>query len=100
MERNHFLKSIILSGFAVSYLPLSSFHIIQEKFSKNQLIGKGNPDIIGNSYTSKMHFEAKEAFQKMKSEALKEGINIEVVSAYRSFKRQKRTRSNKRQRIQ
>jgi LAS superfamily LD-carboxypeptidase LdcB len=36
-----------------------------------------------------MHKEAKVAFMEMKKEAKKEGINIEVVSAYRSFQRQK-----------
>ncbi len=95
MNRNHFLRSIIFSGFALSYLPLSSFQSIQEKYSRDQLIGKANSDIKGNSYTSKMHFEAKEAFLKMKTEALKEGINIEVVSAYRSFSKQKSIFENK-----
>lgn len=89
MKRNHFLKTIGLSGLFVSIFPLKSFVSIQEKYSRNQLIGKGNPDIIGDSYTSKMHKEAKVAFQKMKTEAEKEGFNIEVVSAYRSFQRQK-----------
>ncbi|MFK5982338.1 MAG: M15 family metallopeptidase [Flavobacteriaceae bacterium] len=89
MKRNHFLKTIGLSGLFVSIFSLKSFTLLQEKFSRNQLIGKGNPDIIGDSYTSKMHKEAKMAFLKMKSEAKKEGINIEVVSAYRSFQKQK-----------
>ncbi|PHS65864.1 MAG: D-alanyl-D-alanine carboxypeptidase [Flavobacterium sp.] len=89
MKRNHFLKTIGLSGLFVSIFPLKSFASFQEKYSRNQLIGKGNPDIIGDFYTSKMHKEAKVAFLKMKSEAKKEGINIEVVSAYRSFQKQK-----------
>ena len=89
MNRNHFLKFIGATGFFVLLLPLKSFTFLQNKFTRNQLIGKGNPDIIGDSYTSKMHKEAKVAFQKMKTEAKKEGINIEVVSAFRSFQRQK-----------
>jgi LAS superfamily LD-carboxypeptidase LdcB len=36
-----------------------------------------------------MHREAREAFLKMAAAAKKEGIAIEVVSAYRSFERQK-----------
>lgn len=89
MKRNHFLKTIGFSGLLLSIFPLKSFAMLQNKFTKNQLIGKGNPDIIGNSYTSKMHKDAKVSFQKMKKEAAKEGIKIEVVSAYRSFQRQK-----------
>jgi LAS superfamily LD-carboxypeptidase LdcB len=89
MKRNRFLKTIGLSGLFISFFPLKSFVSLQDKYSRNQLIGKGNPDIIGNSYTSKMHKEAKAAFLKMKSEAKKEGIDIKVVSAYRSFQRQK-----------
>ena len=82
-------KIVILSCFIFVLLPLISFNTLQGKFTRNQLIGKGNPDIIGDSYTSKMHKDAKNAFLKMKKEAAKEGINIEVVSAYRSFQRQK-----------
>ena len=95
MNRNHFLKITFLSGLALTYIPLSSFHLIQEKYSKNQLIGKGNSAIIGDTYTSKMHKEAKVAFEKMKVAALKDGINIEVVSAYRSFQKQKSIFENK-----
>jgi LAS superfamily LD-carboxypeptidase LdcB len=95
MNRNHFLKTAFLSGLALTYIPLSSFHLIQEKYNKNQLIGKENSAIIGDTYTSKMHKEAKVAFEKMKVAALKDGINIEVVSAYRSFQKQKSIFENK-----
>ena len=95
MNRNHFLKTAFLSGLALTYIPLSSFHLIQEKYNKNQLIGKENSAIIGDTYTSKMHKEAKVAFEKMKVAALKDEINIEVVSAYRSFQKQKSIFENK-----
>ena len=95
MNRNHFLKTTFLSGLALTYIPLSSFHLIQEKYNKNQLIGKENSAIIGDTYTSKMHKEAKVAFEKMKVAALKDEINIEVVSAYRSFQKQKSIFENK-----
>jgi len=95
MNRNHFLKTTFLSGLALTYIPLSSFYLIQEKYSKNKLIGKENSAIIGDTYSSKMHKEAKVAFEKMKVAALKDGINIEVVSAYRSFQKQKSIFENK-----
>ncbi len=95
MNRNHFLKTLGLSGLLVSFFPLKTFAFIQNKFTRNQLIGKGNIDIIGGTYTSKMHKDAKVAFQEMKIEAAKDGITIEVVSAYRSFQKQKEIFENK-----
>ena len=95
MNRKHFFKTTILSGLSIIFLPLNSFHLIQKKYSENQLLGKGNPDLTGDTYTSKMNKEPKVAFEKMKTAALKDGINIEVVSAYRSFQKQKYIFENK-----
>lgn len=89
MNRSLFLKTFFYSGIGLSILPQMSFILNQNTYTRDQLIGKGNPDITGDSYTSKMHKKAKIAFLKMKSAAAKENINIEVVSAYRSFQRQK-----------
>lgn len=89
MNRNKFLKISGLAGFGLTVLPHLSFKSFSEEFTINQLIGKGNPDIVGHSYTSKMHKTTKEAFNRMKTAAAKENIRIEVVSAYRSFERQK-----------
>ena len=89
MKRDRFIKITGLTGLGLGLLPQLSFTELQAKFSRDQLIGKGNPDIIGDTYTSTMHKETGVAFQKMKSEAAKQNIAIEVVSAYRSFQRQK-----------
>ncbi|HBY70559.1 MAG TPA: D-alanyl-D-alanine carboxypeptidase [Flavobacteriaceae bacterium] len=89
MNRKKFIKTSILSTTALAVLPHLSFSSNQQQFTVDQLIGKGNPDIVGDSYTSKMHKEAKKAFLKMKEAASKEAIQIEIVSAYRSFERQK-----------
>ncbi len=89
MKRNEFIKISGLAGLSLAIFPQLSFNNFLDDFTRNQLIGKGNPDIIGDSYTSKMHKAAKDAFEKMKAEAAKEDIKIEVVSAYRSFQRQK-----------
>ena len=88
MNRKDFLKTSLLLG-GITLLPSFSKESILQDFSRNQLIGKGNPDIFGDSYLTKMHKETAEAFKRMKAEALKSNINIEVVSAYRSFQRQK-----------
>lgn len=95
MKRNKFIKLAGLAGISLAILPQFSFDDFEENFTRNQLIGKGNPDIIGDSYTSKMHKDAKSAFLKMKNAAAKENITIEVVSAYRSFQRQKEIFENK-----
>lgn len=89
MKRNEFIKISGLAGLSLAIFPHFSFKTISGEFTRNQLIGKGNPDIIGDGYTSKMHKSAKEAFIRMKTAAAKENINLEVVSAYRSFQRQK-----------
>ncbi len=89
MDRSTFLKTSLLSALGMSVLPQLSFTALQETYSLDQLIGKGNPDIEGDSYTTRMHRETWKAFQKMKAEAAREGIDIELVSSYRSFQRQK-----------
>lgn len=89
MNRSKFIKVSALAGIGLGILPQFSFNLSSDEFTRNQLIGKGNPDIVGDTYTSKMHKAAKEAFNRMKLEAAKENIKLEVVSAYRSFQRQK-----------
>jgi LAS superfamily LD-carboxypeptidase LdcB len=89
MNRNKFIKITGLTLAGLSILPHFSYTSLQPKFTRDQLIGKDESDIVGDSYTTKMHREAAIAFQKMKLEAAKVNIDIELVSAYRSFQRQK-----------
>lgn len=98
MKRDEFIKLTSLAGISFSMLPLTSFSS-EPTFTRSQLIGKGNPDIVGDTYTSKMHKEAKKAFLEMKEAAAKENLNIEVVSAYRNFQRQKEIFEGKYQRF-
>lgn len=93
MNRNHFLKTLGLSGILVSIFPIKSFAFIQNKFTRDELIGKGNPSLLGEKF--KMQKDAYASFLKMKAEASKENINIELVSAYRSFEKQKQIFENK-----
>ena len=71
MNRNKFIKITGLVAAGLTILPQFSFSPFQDSFTRNQLIGKGNPDIIGDTYTTKMHKEANVAFQKMKVEFTK-----------------------------
>ncbi len=89
MNRKDFIKNSLIIGAGISLLPSYSATVFQNSFTRDQLIGKGNPDIAGASYTSTMHKETAKALKEMTQAASKENIKIEVVSAYRSFQRQK-----------
>lgn len=89
MKRKDFIKNSILVGAGLGILPSLSWTLFQEEFTREMLIGKGNPNIVGSTYTSKMHKDAKKSYLKMQQAAQKDGIRIEVVSAFRSFRRQK-----------
>jgi len=99
MNRKEFIKNSLILGTGFSVLPSFSMGYFQNNYTRNQLIGLGNPDIVGNSYTSKMHKETVIALAKMKTAAVIESIRIEVVSAYRSFERQKEIYEDKYQRF-
>ena len=51
------------------------------------LIGKGSPNLVGKNYA--LIPQADKAFRAMSAAALEQGINIKVVSSYRSFEKQK-----------
>lgn len=89
MNRKDFLQLTGICGLGLLTVPFMSMVTAQVVFTRAQLIGKGNPDIEGDSYTSTMHKETKSAFLKMKAAASKDSIAIEIISAYRSFERQK-----------
>ncbi len=89
MKRKEFIKLSGLVGLGIMVVPHMSFKEAMGEFSRTQLLGKGNPDIVGETYTSKMHKLTKKALDEMRIEAAKQKINIEVVSSYRTFQRQK-----------
>ena len=84
MKRRTFIKTCTLTGIALTTIPAYSF----SNLPYNELIGKGNPELFGDHY--KLRKDAHLAFIKMKTEALKEGVNIQVVSSYRDFNHQNR----------
>lgn len=59
----------------------------QSNYSDLALTGRGDLELEGTK--TKLHPEAYEAFLKMKSAALNEGVSIKILSAYRSFSAQK-----------
>lgn len=87
MKRRTFLKK---SSFAAAYFlvqPPSNF-FLENEFSRNELIGKGNPKLLGKDY--KLREEVYTQFEKMKKEAKEEGFSIYVVSSYRNYAHQNR----------
>ena len=88
MKRRHFIKSAFASGIAFSVIPQLAFQSDTNQLSYEELIGKGNPNLYGNGY--KLRKEAHEAFTRLKTEALKSDIRIQVVSSYRGYDHQNR----------
>ena len=93
MKRSNFIRTTLLGGVSISILPHLSFMIPQESYTRDQLIGKGNPDLLGTDF--KMQKDAFSSFLEMRLEAEKENISIEMVSAYRTFDHQKQIFENK-----
>jgi LAS superfamily LD-carboxypeptidase LdcB len=88
MNRRLFLKISSIAGIGLSALPHMSFQNLYESLSYEELIGKGQPELFGDSF--KLRKEAYEAFLKLSAEALKSDIRLQVVSSYRSFSHQNR----------
>ncbi len=89
MNRKYFIKNTLLLSAGLAILPNVSWTSLPPVYTRDELIGKGNPNIVGDSYTSKMHRDTAIALKSMREAAALENIQIEVVSAYRSFQRQK-----------
>lgn len=94
MNRQDFIKTFLLSGIGLSLLPSTSlFARTQEVYSTSQLTGKGGLALTGTQQT--LQTQVWEAYAKMREAALSEGINIQVVSGYRSYQRQLTIYNNK-----
>lgn len=86
-------RYIYLMGLAwigISLLLLNPFSLSaqdQLSYSVEQLTGRGGLDLAGSP--QQLQKEVWEAYQEMREAALREGINIQVVSGFRSYDRQK-----------
>ena len=86
MKHPFFTYILILCLTVFITLPQLAFS--QQELSTQELMGKGTPKLFGNGY--KLRETAHLAFLKLKADALKDGIKIQVVSSYRNFDHQKR----------
>ncbi len=85
MQRKEFIQ---LSAMGLVGISATSLIHYTPQFTKEDLMGKGNPTLVGEGY--KLRKKANQAFLKMKSAALKQNIKIKVVSSYRDYKHQNR----------
>lgn len=86
MQRRHFLHTGSLAGLALA-LPHAGFAFPQDYYSLEELMGKAELELFGEDIN--LRKEAHEAFVRMKRAAYQDGIDISVVSSYRSFERQR-----------
>ena len=82
MNRSDFLRTT-LGIIALSNISMKPF----KNYDPLILIGKGSPKLVGSSFT--ILPEVKIALEEMTQAARNDGIEIKVVSAYRSYDRQK-----------
>ena len=87
MNRRKFTKASIL-GTIASALPLSAFTSLPS-ISTLELLGKGNPEFTEDP-DYKLRPEAAVAFKKMKEAASLDGVQLKVISSYRSYAHQNR----------
>lgn len=87
MNRKEFIKIGAIAGAGILAAPHLAFNANDQSFDKDFLIGKSDYAFKGPSW--KMQKETYASFIEMKKAAKVDGLNIEVVSAYRSFERQK-----------
>ncbi len=87
MNRKQFIKLTGITATGILAAPHFAFNTSTSTTSKDFLIGKSNYAFKGPSW--QMHQETYNAFILMQKAASEAGLSIEVVSAYRSFERQK-----------
>lgn len=80
------MKLLGLGAVALHSFPSMAFN--KKSTDPLELIGKGNPAVFGKGFS--LRKEAYDAFVKMRTAAAKEGIDIHVVSSYRTYAHQNR----------
>jgi LAS superfamily LD-carboxypeptidase LdcB len=82
MKRKEFIKLSALGSLALSGM---SFNPFQEELNEEVLTGRTTSHLNANGIIHKLAYKA---FLNMKAAAAEDGINIEIVSGFRSFERQ------------
>lgn len=85
MRRRSFIKKSGISGLALSMVP-GTIWTQEQEYTVAELMGKEKIELFGEGIN--LRKEAHDAFVDMQKEALADGINIKIVSSYRSFAKQ------------
>ncbi|MFC4096333.1 M15 family metallopeptidase [Euzebyella saccharophila] len=86
MQRRKFIKTSAIGALALSHFPLLA-NGKEFEFSILELMGKTDIKLYGKDIN--LRKEAHDAFVEMKKAAYSDGIDIKIVSSYRSFERQR-----------
>ena len=87
MKRRSFIKKSTVSGLAIALAPSITFAQSQEaEYSIAELMGKADIALYGKDIN--LRKEAHDAFIEMKRAAYSSGVDLKIVSSYRSFDRQ------------
>lgn len=97
MNRNEFIKSGLLAGAGLSLLPGFLIPDMGQEIPKALLMGYDNDRLTGGGF--QLEIETMKAHKTMSAAAAKDGIKIEVASAFRSYQRQLQIWSGKYQRF-
>ncbi|MBD0778481.1 M15 family metallopeptidase [Maribacter sp. ANRC-HE7] len=87
MKRRSFIKKSSVSGLALALAP--SLMVAKDRefeFSVLELMGKADIELFGKGIN--LRKEAHDSFLAMKKAAYSDGIDLKIVSSYRSFDRQ------------
>jgi len=85
MHRRSFIKKTGATGIALAVLPGITINQ-EEEYSIVELMGKTDIDLYGEGID--LRKEAHDAFVNMKKAAYSDGIDLKIVSSFRSFQRQ------------
>jgi len=89
LKRNEFIHYLSLASISLKLFPyLPSFEKMKHQIPLEQLMGISYEHLIAYENTL-LEKETLKAFEMMKAEALEEGIQLQIVSGFRSFQRQK-----------
>ncbi len=89
MKRRTFTKAVLLGSIATTLPSVVYASILETQISEDELLGKGNPLLTsGTGY--RLRPEAATAFEKLKVAALKDKIQVKVISSYRDYAHQNR----------
>ena len=92
MNRREFSKTVALSAAGFSLLGCAA----PPSYTADELMGRVAPNLVGEA---QLRPEASAAFDRMAAAARQDGIDIKVVSSYRSYTRQEQIFSGKYQRF-